>query len=108
MKAFLHIGTEKTGTTTIQHFFAHNRSNLLEDGFLYPYSPGEANHTKLVAFSKEKNEIQGEVRKLLGITDSEKVLQFRNEFKNELAEELAKTQAKTVIFSNNHCSSSLS
>ena len=107
MKAFLHIGTEKTGTTTIQHFFAHNRSNLLRDDFLYPCSPGEANHTKLAAFALKEHKIQ-DLRKLLGITDSEKVLQFRNEFKNELAEELAKTQAKTVIFSNNHCSSSLS
>jgi hypothetical protein len=113
MKAFLHIGTEKTGTTTIQHFFARNRSNLLEDGFLYPCSPGEANpiigetnHIKLAAFAMEENKIQNP-RNLLGITDSEKVLKFRNEFKNNLAQELDKTQAKSVIFSNEHCSSRL-
>ncbi len=38
MKAFLHIGTEKTGTTTLQNFLANNRQNLLENNYLYPCS----------------------------------------------------------------------
>ena len=33
---FLHIGLQKTGTTSIQTFLAQNRSQLAERGFVYP------------------------------------------------------------------------
>ena len=33
---FLHVGTHKTGTTSIQHFLARNRYELQERGFSYP------------------------------------------------------------------------
>jgi hypothetical protein len=33
----LHIGTEKTGTTSIQHFMSNNRQALLAHGVLYPH-----------------------------------------------------------------------
>ncbi len=36
---YLHIGTPKTGTTSIQHFCYNNREILLEKGFLYPDFP---------------------------------------------------------------------
>ncbi len=32
----IHIGTEKTGTTSIQHFLSENREPLLAKGILYP------------------------------------------------------------------------
>ncbi|HDY92152.1 MAG TPA: hypothetical protein ENH67_05735 [Pseudoalteromonas sp.] len=35
-KVILHIGTEKTGTTSIQHLMSHNRQALLAKGVLYP------------------------------------------------------------------------
>jgi hypothetical protein len=33
----LHIGTEKTGTTSIQHFMSQNRQALLAQGVMYPH-----------------------------------------------------------------------
>ncbi len=36
----LHIGTVKTGTTALQHFFASNRDALRKKGIIYPLSPG--------------------------------------------------------------------
>ena len=36
MRATVHIGTTKTGTTSIQHFLHANRGLLLEQGCLYP------------------------------------------------------------------------
>lgn len=33
---YLHIGTHKTATTTVQHFFARNRGRLREAGVFYP------------------------------------------------------------------------
>jgi hypothetical protein len=35
-KLFLHIGTAKTGTTSLQFFFHNNRKHLAELGYLYP------------------------------------------------------------------------
>lgn len=36
MRLFLHVGTHKTGTTSIQTFAARNRSTLYERGLYYP------------------------------------------------------------------------
>lgn len=36
-RVVLHIGTEKTGTTSIQHFMSLNRQALLANGVLYPH-----------------------------------------------------------------------
>lgn len=49
--AILLIGTEKTGTTTLQHFLAANRPALAERGFLYPSFCGAINHTGLAAYA---------------------------------------------------------
>lgn len=36
MKLLIHIGTQKTATTSIQHFCVHNRGLLKSRGYLYP------------------------------------------------------------------------
>ena len=35
-KIYLHIGTAKTGTTSLQKYLYENRNNLKLDGFIYP------------------------------------------------------------------------
>jgi hypothetical protein len=42
----LHIGSGKTGTSSIQYFMHQNRSRLAELGHLYPRSPGRRRHTR--------------------------------------------------------------
>jgi len=37
-RCFVHIGSEKTGTTSIQRYFGRNRDSLREQGFWYPRS----------------------------------------------------------------------
>ncbi|MGK0298760.1 MAG: hypothetical protein ACI9XC_002383 [Gammaproteobacteria bacterium] len=37
-RLILHIGTHKTGTTTIQHLCWRNREELLDNGWLYPFN----------------------------------------------------------------------
>ena len=106
MKVLLHIGTEKTGTTTIQQFLSQNRQNLLADGYLYPSSPGEINHTKLAIFSLKNTNIQN-IHWQLGLTTPEQVSNFQSQFKQDLAHELSLNHDKTVILSNEHCSSRL-
>lgn len=47
MKCILHIGTEKTGTTTIQNFLDINRESLKEQGFFVPPCMSMNQHWKL-------------------------------------------------------------
>lgn len=47
-RCILHIGVEKTGTTTFQQVMADNRERLSKAGILYPESAGPENHIRLV------------------------------------------------------------
>lgn len=51
MICYVHIGTEKTGSTTLQNFMAHNRSRLLKNGIVYTKSLGRKNNKALCYFS---------------------------------------------------------
>jgi hypothetical protein len=50
-KAVIHIGTEKTGTTSIQASLRELRDALPAHGFAYPSSPGERNHIRLAIYA---------------------------------------------------------
>jgi hypothetical protein len=52
-RAIVHIGTEKTGSTTLQCFLAANREALLRRGRQYPSFCGAANHTGLAALAMD-------------------------------------------------------
>jgi hypothetical protein len=46
----LHIGTAKTGTSSIQAFLHRNRQRLADIGYLYPVTPGARRHRRLGLF----------------------------------------------------------
>jgi hypothetical protein len=50
---YLHIGLEKTGTTSIQDFLDLNAARFAKDGVFIPRSLGWKNHKKLAAYSFE-------------------------------------------------------
>ena len=47
-RAVVHIGHEKTGSTSLQHALAQDAQGLKTAGILLPKSPGALNHTRLV------------------------------------------------------------
>jgi hypothetical protein len=51
MKLTVHIGTTKTGSTSIQAFFRANRLALAEQGILYPAVLGQQHHLKATVSS---------------------------------------------------------
>ena len=51
----LHIGTGKTGTSSIQYFLDQNRDGLADLGHLYPKSPGTRRHTRLGLYIRPDN-----------------------------------------------------
>jgi len=59
MKLVLHIGSGKTGTTSIQNFFVRNAEELSANGVLYPVNKSVApNHILLPAGFVKNNAIQ--------------------------------------------------
>ncbi|MDZ7839283.1 MAG: hypothetical protein U5R46_00460 [Gammaproteobacteria bacterium] len=109
-RAILHIGTEKTGTTTIQQFLAKNRSQLLKKGVLVPASAENKyhNHIKLVAYARADDR-QDNLRRSLGIENERDLERFRYRFRSELEREIktAGRNAQTVVLSSEHCHSRL-
>jgi hypothetical protein len=103
---YLHIGTEKTGTTSIQRFFRSNRDLLRGKGVLYPSSPGNENHTGLTVAAQELSR-HGPLRKIRGIRTPEQARKFRDELVRDLTGEFHSGTFRTVVMSGEHCSSRL-
>ncbi len=71
-KCILHIGTEKTGTTSIQAFLTENRAALLDRGFYVPTSMGPREHVGLVNLFADSRKVFS-TRTTLGHHTVEKV-----------------------------------
>ncbi len=88
-KIYLHIGAHKTGTSSIQHFFADNRAELARRGYLYPQSCNHlAGHHRL-AFALRGLEHHPDLGKL----------DFAGEVR-ALKLEIAASECQTVIISS--------
>ena len=70
-KLYLHIGTEKTGTTHIQQFILRNRDKLFSNGYYVPDFLGEFAHTWLPILVYEDNKEDD-------LTDKEKIYEQDN------------------------------
>lgn len=108
MKAVVHIGTEKTGTTTIQRFLSLNRDRLLNQRVAYLKSPGSENQRNFVSYSMRSDRVDEHIKRL-GIIEKEKRDAWRQEFSTALADEVLSISevADTVIISSEHFHSRL-
>ncbi|HVV65064.1 MAG TPA: hypothetical protein VHC42_06325 [Rhizomicrobium sp.] len=106
MDLYLHIGTEKTGTSSIQNFFHANRERFKRDGVLYPLTPGKRNQTALAAAAQQLGK-RGPLRKSLDVKTDQDVLKLRAMLKEGLREELSAGRYRAVVMSGEHCSSRL-
>ena len=100
MKCILHIGTEKTGTKTIQEFLHVNRSALLKQGVVFTKSAGSHNDELLVlaAYNPDRSDF---LRKQKGLASNHALEQHRHALFRELKAELAVANpAHTVVFSS--------
>jgi hypothetical protein len=105
MELYLHIGTEKTGTSSIQEFMRANRALLQTRGVVYPRSPGDINHIGLAALGQERD--RGELWEKLGITSSAGRDKYRIQLANDLGTEFREKEYDRAVMSNEHCSSRL-
>jgi hypothetical protein len=71
---YIHVGTHKTGTTSIQVFLASNRERFLSHGVFWPmagseYDPGVASHHELARELKQSADVDPDRRVLDAVAD---------------------------------------
>jgi hypothetical protein len=107
MKLILHIGTAKTGTTTLQHWFASNRESLRAQGIYYPQSLGKVNHRKLSVFAMNRVNSDRYSHKN-EISSVEDYQIFKSNLTRDFEQEYAEnSEINTWVISNEHLHSRL-
>jgi hypothetical protein len=106
-KAYLHIGVEKTGTTTIQSFMAKNRDVLRLDGFLYPLAPGQENHVGLTLLTADNLTHMSGLLPLVGLAADADVSEYAKKMLLAFEDEARQSACHTLVLSNEHLSSRL-
>jgi hypothetical protein len=108
---YLHIGTPKTGTTTLQYVCDGNRDLLKTDGVYYPRTPGERQHIKLVLYAFEAaGSAPARLAPLLrhsGISTPEQLVALQRTFPASLQDEVQESGCDTVILSSEFLSGRL-
>ena len=101
---YLHIGTEKTGSTSIQEFMRLNRETLRQQAFLYPSSLGPLNHRRMrnYAANSHTHLMGAEVREHPG-----GIAGFRTDVERDLQQEVAATDCQILAVSDEHFHSAL-
>ncbi len=106
MKAILHIGVEKTGTTTIQRALAEERDRLAAGGVLFPQIFGSDNHME-IAVAAMDDDRRDELRLAeLGRQDCS-LTEYRRRVKTTLKDRASKGDYHSLLISNEHCHSRL-
>ena len=82
----LHIGSSKTGTTTLQRVLRRNPEALRATGHLYPRTPGSVRHTKLGLFVRPDDELARHPDWIRG--DYGTITGFRRSFRRRVAREI--------------------
>jgi hypothetical protein len=94
----LHIGTGKTGTSSIQALLAQNRGRLADLGCLYPRSPGRRRHTALSHFVKPSDALEREPSWRRRKHSSP--AKFREDFERKLLTEIDRSGLPRVLMSD--------
>jgi hypothetical protein len=94
----LHIGSGKTGTSSVQNFLHRNRDRLAELGHLYPRSPGRERHTQLGHFvMPDKQLVTINTWRSQELADPE---EFRQDFRRRLVAEVNGSGLSHVLMSD--------
>jgi len=97
----LHIGTTKTGSTSIQNFMADHRAFLAEKSVLYPTSLGEINHNAIPVFFQGQ-QAANRLQKKYDIQTPEDYTAFEQAYPVKLADEIALHDPDHIIISSEH------
>jgi len=105
----LHVGVEKTGTTTLQVAMAINRPLLHQCGYAIPMGPaGSPSYHIGLALCAANPDAVPELRQVARLTSSAAYCAFLENYPMQIARELTNSGCHTAILSNEHCSSRFS
>jgi hypothetical protein len=99
MRAILHFGTSKTGSTAIQDTFFKNPEILLKNEILYPNTSSYPNHTPMLFSVTDNDEFLGQ----FGRRDSNSVassIEFSDAAWARFDQIIKDSQAKTLVISS--------
>ena len=108
-RCIIHIGTEKTGTTSIQQFLANSRESLKTEGVIYPASAGPQGESQweFVAYAHSEPWIK-DFGKRFEIKSADDQADFKNKFHRRLENEFKSIARKDLlIISSEHFHSCL-
>lgn len=109
-RAILHIGTEKTGTTSIQQFLYENRIKLGAKGFLFSESAGFLSNQNLVVYAKKAPE-SDLAPSSLDVSNAADLALWKDQFAVKHSAEVIAFQQRhtdsTVVYSAEHLQSRL-
>lgn len=97
----LHIGTTKTGSTSIQNFLANNRAYLATKGVVYPKALGATNHNTIPVYLQGKwveNGLQARQK----IQSADDYAAFADKLPEMLLTEVGDLNPDHFIISNEH------
>jgi hypothetical protein len=105
-KLYLHIGTEKTGTTSLQYFLAENRERLAAHGCWVPGCLLRPNHSLLAVccYDEFRND---DLCRYLGIGSANEWELMKQQIMAELTQEIASSCCNYGIISTEHFQSRL-
>lgn len=106
MNAILHIGTEKTGTTTLQAFLYHNAKLFEKNGILIPTSTGK-NNARLLSLTAYNISRRDDFTRTLDIQTDDQLRNIQDKILRSLKKELNAQRMSFVIFSSEHFHSRL-
>lgn len=108
MKAIIHIGTEKTGTTSIQEMLFQNMESLGKTGIAYLHGDGEIHFRELATYSMDIDADDDHLHHL-GIQSKSRRIRWRRQFEQKFSRYIQSLDQSisTVIISSEHFHSRL-
>lgn len=109
MKCYLHVGVEKTGTTTVQEFLHLNRELLTRRGCLFTSVAGERNNWKLPVAAYDHDQ-RDDLTRLAAIVSDSDLADFRHQLEAGLSTAIENARGngcRSVIISSEHLQSRL-
>lgn len=91
MKLYLHIGMEKTATSSTQEWFSNNRQDLIKQGIFYSQVLGPVSHRKLCLWALDQG-VEDSGFHHIGVHTAAQHDQFRTNLAVEFAAEVVAAQ----------------
>ncbi|MEL0340724.1 MAG: hypothetical protein VXA52_11210, partial [Synechococcus sp.] len=102
-RLMLHVGTVKTGSTSLQAYFAEHQQALAEAGWCYLPAAGRPDRRDLAAACIAIDDQRDELLRSLRLVEPQQRLAFRQQVKAELEAQLkAVPDGLGVILSSEH------